>query len=183
MRDDDRIIELLTEQLEEVKQIRKELPEVIREATRKWLPIILMSLTLIVALVQPGTITGIETIIKLLQQQDRENGPVSPPQPPIEDLTFPDLMEKMKKEQMTDKRFALLETNLDSIPSDLSLSKLNEIIELFQPHGYRVEIVRLLYSRLETNYSAEEYETFKNLFNPYRLYELKKMGLQPEEPK
>ena len=99
-----------------------------------------------------------------------------PPLPPIQ--SFSELMEKMdpENEPMTDKRFGLLEANLDVVPNDLPLNdRLKHIIELFLPENYKLKVIKLLRPKITVDYSGDELEEFKNLFNPYKQGEVEEL--------
>ena len=107
----------------------------------------------------------------LFQELDNNKG--SPQHPPIE--SFSNLIEGLKNEPMTHKRFELLEANLDSIPSNLSLNQLRDCIDLFLPETYKLKVVRLLQLKVTDNYSDDELEGFKKLFSPYKQSEVEKL--------
>ena len=87
--------------------------------------------------------------------------------------SFSELTEVLKNEPRTDKRFRLLAVNLDSIPSDLSLNQLKDVIDLFLPENYKLNVIRLLQPKITDNYSNNELEGFKRLFSLHKQSEVK----------
>ena len=98
---------------------------------------------------------------------------ILPSQPPIQ--SFSGLIERLENEPMTDKRFELLEANLDSIPSNLSLNQLKDCIDLFLPENYKLDVLRLLQPKVTDNYSDGELEGFKKLFNLHKQSEVEEL--------
>ena len=106
------------------------------------------------------------------------------PSPQTQIQSFSELIEKMHpdNEPMTNKRFELLEANVGVVPNDLSLNgELKRIIELFLPESYKLKVIRLLRPKITTDYSDDELEEFKNLFNEYKKKEVE--DLLPERQK
>ena len=92
------------------------------------------------------------------------------PQPPIQSVpnlsieSFSDLIEDLENEPKT-KRFEMLEKNLDSIPSNLSLNQLKGYIDLFLYESCKLNVIRLLQPKVTDNYSDGELKGFKKLFS------------------
>ena len=96
------------------------------------------------------------------------------PQPPPK-IPFHSLIELLKDELRQANRFALLETHLNSVPSNLSLDNLGICIELFDPESYKLNVIRLLKPKITDNYSDSELEAFKKFFNPYKQREAEEL--------
>ena len=105
------------------------------------------------------------------QSQEIENQ-----SPPII-ISSSNIMDHLENEPMTDQRFKLLEANLDSVPSRLSLNQLGSYIQLFYPESWRLKVLRLLQPKITTSYSDNELEAFKKLFNRNKQREA--VGLLP----
>ena len=136
-----------------------------------------------------AVLTGISLVLGILQYNNTREQPtdiekqpqgIIKPKPTGGQTEVPSLS-NLENEPSTDKRFKLLEANLDSIPSSLSLNQLGNYIQLFQPESYKLRVVRLLQPRIKSNYSDNELEAFKKLFNEYKQSEVE--ALLPKREK
>ena len=110
-----------------------------------------------------GIISMLIFIITFFQLRGIQVSDIDFRQPPIQ--SFSGLIENLKNEPMTDKRFEMLEENFDSLPSNLSLNQLKDCVDLFLPENYKLNAIRLLQPKVTDNYSDGELEGFKKLFS------------------
>ena len=106
---------------------------------------------------------------------DQKPPDVQPESQSPHNIDHSNIMDHLENEPMTDQRFKLLEANLDSVPSSLSLNQLGNYIQLFQHESYRIKVLRLLQPKITDNYSDNELEAFKKLFNPYKQPEAEEL--------
>ena len=146
---------------------------------RRWmflfafLTAVLTGATVVLAVLHNNNTRDSSQEIVMSKPLDRQPEKQSPPNI----MDHSNIMDRLKNEPRTGQRFKLLEANLDSVPSSLSLNQLESYIQLFQPESYRLRVVRLLRHRLRANYSNNELEAFKQLFNSYKQPEAE--GLLP----
>ena len=147
------------------------------------LPVISLIVTVIV-----GALVILANLFKpeirdWLLEDSREERPDMPPenQSTQNAIDQSNIIYHLENEPRTDQRFKSLEANLDSVPSSLSLNQLGSYVQLFQPESYRLRVVMLLQPRIKSNYSYNDLERLKKLFNVYKQSEVEE--LLPKEKK
>ena len=74
------------------------------------------------------------------------------------------LMEALRIFEDDYDKSRFIKTNINSMPDYLSLAKLNDILDLFDDCYYMFQVTRLFQSRLNPNYSDNDYRKFLNHF-------------------